>query len=155
MLFRSITSSGNISTTAGTITLPNSQTITGNSGFIGLNGGLTTAHNTLDDGSGGATIIGHAYVGSSQQFVVNSSGLPTKSNNIGLVGEGFPSIQASVERSDGSALGNTTLMALGINGGMYRVSYVLTNHHRFTHKSRKQISCKNIPGFTGSKQIGT
>jgi hypothetical protein len=56
------------------------------------------------------------------KFQVNSSGVPVKSNNVALVGEGFPAIHDKISRQVSTTIASTAFTN-STTGGCYRISY--------------------------------
>jgi hypothetical protein len=82
---------------------------------------VMTLHNTGNLSIGGATAPNMFNVGSSNQFQVNSSGVPVKNNNISLEGFGFPSqIDTTSSGANNANISATNLSNTGTNG-MYNV----------------------------------
>src|SRR5581483_8715919 len=83
---------------------------------VGIGGGNVIA-------GGNITAAGTASIGSSAQFVVNASGLPTKINNLSTAGEGAPIILGltSQKAETGSADANVLTVTPAAAVGNYRV----------------------------------
>jgi hypothetical protein len=90
-------------------------------------------------GAGGANSFSF---GSSQQFTINSTGLPTKSNNVALVGQGFPLIVAASVQNQTNLAPTTVSFTPPATAGTYRVSSWLDLSTATT------VTFKNILGYT-------
>ncbi len=94
-------------------------------------------------------------IGSAQQFIVNVSGLPTKSNAITLTDQGFPLEVASQSlTAQAAAVTNTINYTPAAAAGIYEVVWTVDTTTATTDSFTVVITWKNATGTARSQNSG-